>query len=143
METYVSAPIVDKQGDMVPTKTIKEAMEFYMRYGVYSYRHEEMPIGLPLAYKVKEGKVKIKIGIHNKIAMHDKVWKEIKDYGPSGASSIRGEATDQEKVCYSENDCHNRINELLSGLSLGLVIIQPTQRQRSQTYQWLNPRVFR
>ena len=112
METYVSAPIVDKQGDMVPTKTIKEAMDFYMRYGVYSYRHEEMPIGLPLAYKVKDGKVKIKIGIHDKIAMHDKVWKEIKDYGPSGASSIRGEATDQEKVCYSENDCHNRINEL-------------------------------
>jgi len=112
METYISAPIVDKQGDMVPTDTIKEAMDFYMRYGVYSYRHEEMPIGLPLAYKVKNGKVKIRIGIHNKIAMHDKVWKEIKDYGPSGASSIRGEATNQEKVCFSENDCHNRINEL-------------------------------
>ena len=112
METYVSAPIVDKQGDMIPTDTIKEAMDFYMRYGVYSYRHEEMPIGLPLAYKVKNGKVKIRIGIHSKIAMHDKVWKEIKDYGPSGASSIRGEATDQEKVCHSENDCHNRINEL-------------------------------
>jgi len=44
--------------------------------------------------------------------MHDKVWKEIGDYGPSGASSIRGEATDQEKVCLSEDDCHNRINEL-------------------------------
>jgi len=112
METYISAPIVDKQGDMVPTKTIKQAMDFYMRYGVYSYRHEEMPIGLPLAYKVKDGKVKIRIGIHSKIAMHDKVWKEIKDFGPSGASSIRGEATNQEKVCLSENDCHNRINEL-------------------------------
>ena len=112
METYISAPIVDKQGDMVPTDTIKEAMDFYMRYGVYSYRHEEMPIGLPLAYKIKNGKVKIRIGIHNKIAMHDKVWKEIKDYGPTGASSIRGEATNQEKVCFSENDCHNRINEL-------------------------------
>jgi len=112
METYISAPVVDKQGDMVPTDTIKEAMDFYMRYGVYSYRHEEMPIGLPLAYKVKNGKVKIRIGIHSKIAMHDKVWKEIKNYGPSGASSIRGEATNQEKVCYSENDCHNRINEL-------------------------------
>ena len=112
METYISAPIVDKQGDMVPTDTIKDAMDFYMRYGVYSYRHEEMPIGLPLAYKVKNGKVKIRIGIHNKIGMHDKVWKEIKDFGPSGASSIRGEATNQEKVCYSENDCHNRINEL-------------------------------
>tara|TARA_R110002012_G_scaffold175444_2_gene340293 strand:+ start:6911 stop:8587 length:1677 start_codon:yes stop_codon:yes gene_type:complete len=112
MDTYVSAPIVDKQGDMIPTDTIKEAMDFYMRYGVYSYRHEEMPIGLPLAYKVKNGKVKIKVGIHSKIAMHDKVWKEIKEYGPSGASSIRGEATNQEKVCLSENDCHNRINEL-------------------------------
>ena len=112
METYISAPIVDKQNDMIPTETIKEAMDFYMRYGVYSYRHEEMPIGLPLAYKIKNGKVKIRVGIHNKIKMHDKVWKEIGDYGPSGASSIRGEATDQEKVCHSENDCHNRINEL-------------------------------
>ena len=112
METYISAPIVDKQGDMVPTETIKEAMDFYMRYGVYSYRHEEMPIGLPLAYKIKDGKVKIRVGIHNKIKMHDKVWKEIGDYGPSGASSIRGEATEQEKVCLSEDDCHNRINEL-------------------------------
>ena len=112
METYISAPVVDKQNDMIPTETIKEAMDFYMRYGVYSYRHEEMPIGLPLAYKVKNGKVKIRVGIHSKIGMHDKVWKEIGDYGPSGASSIRGEATDQEKVCLSENDCHNRINEL-------------------------------
>ena len=112
METYISAPVVDKQNDMIPTDTIKEAMDFYMRYGVYSYRHEEMPIGLPLAYKVKDGKVKIRVGIHNKIKMHDKVWKEIGDYGPSGASSIRGEATDQEKVCLSEDDCHNRINEL-------------------------------
>ena len=112
METYISAPVVDKQNDMIPTETIKEAMDFYMRYGVYSYRHEEMPIGLPLAYKIKNGKVKIRVGIHNKIKMHDKVWKEIGDYGPSGASSIRGEATEQEKVCLSENDCHNRINEL-------------------------------
>ena len=112
METYISAPIVDKQNDMIPTDTIKEAMDFYMRYGVYSYRHEEMPIGLPLAYKIKDGKVKIRVGIHNKIGMHNKVWDEIKEYGPSGASSIRGEATKQEKVCQSEDDCHNRISEL-------------------------------
>ena len=112
METYISAPVVDKQNDMIPTDTIKEAMDFYMRYGVYSYRHEEMPIGLPLAYKIKDGKVKIRVGIHSKIGMHDKVWGEIKEYGPTGASSIRGEATKQEKVCESEDDCHNRINEL-------------------------------
>jgi len=112
METYISAPIVDKQNDMIPTDTIKEAMDFYMRYGVYSYRHEEMPIGLPLAYKIKDGKVKIRVGIHSKIGMHDKVWGEIKEYGHTGASSIRGEATKQEKVCQSENDCHNRISEL-------------------------------
>ena len=112
METYISAPIVDKQNDMIPTDTIKEAMDFYMRYGVYSYRHEEMPIGLPLAYKIKNGKVKIRVGIHSKIGMHDKVWGEIKEYGPTGASSIRGEATKQEKICLSENDCHNRIDEL-------------------------------
>tara|TARA_Y100000310_G_scaffold19198_2_gene18814 strand:+ start:5662 stop:6786 length:1125 start_codon:yes stop_codon:yes gene_type:complete len=112
METFISSPVVDKQGDLIPTKTIKEAMDFYMKYGVYSYRHEEMPIGLPLAYKIKNGKIKIRVGVHDTLPMHDKVWGEIKEFGPRGASSIRGEATDQEKICYSENDCHNRINEL-------------------------------
>ena len=112
MEKYISSPVVDKQVDLIPTKTIKEAMDFYMKYGVYSYRHEEQPIGLPLGYKIKDGKIKIRVGVHDQLPMHDKVWTEIKQFGPHGASSIRGEATDQEKVCYSEDDCHNRINEL-------------------------------
>ena len=112
METFISSPTVDKQGDLIPTKTIKEAMDFYMKYGVYSYRHEEQPIGLPLAYKIIGGKIKIRVGVHDQLPMHDNVWTEIKQFGPNGASSIRGEATDQEKICYSEDDCHTRINEL-------------------------------
>ena len=111
METYISSPIIDKQNDKIPTETIKESMDFYMKYGVYSYRHEEQPIGLPLAYKVKDGKVKVRVGIHDKLSMHNKVWKEIQEFGPTGASSIRGEAMDQEKVC-DEDSCHNQINEL-------------------------------
>ena len=111
METYISAPIIDKQNDKIPTETIKESMDFYMKYGVYSYRHEEQPIGLPLAYKVKDGKVKVRVGIHDKLSMHNKVWKEIQEFGSTGASSIRGEAMDQEKVC-DEDSCHNQINEL-------------------------------
>ena len=111
METYISSPVIDKQNDKIPTDTIKEAMDFYMKYGVYSYRHEEQPIGLPLAYKVKDEKIKIRVGIHNKLSMHNKVWDEIKEFGSSGASSIRGEAMDQEKVC-DEETCHNQINEL-------------------------------
>ena len=111
METYISAPIIDKQNDKIPTDTIKESMDFYMKYGVYSYRHEEQPIGLPLAYKIKDGKVKVRVGIHDKLSMHNKVWKEIQEFGSTGASSIRGEAMDQEKVC-DEDSCHNQINEL-------------------------------
>ena len=111
METYISSPVIDKQNDKIPTETIKESMDFYMKYGVYSYRHEEQPIGLPLAYKVKDGKVKVRVGIHDKLSMHNKVWKEIQEFGPTGASSIRGEAMDQEKVC-DEDSCHNQINEL-------------------------------
>ena len=111
METYISSPVIDKQNDKIPTDTIKEAMDFYMKYGVYSYRHEEQPIGLPLAYKVKDEKIKIRVGIHNKLSMHNKVWDEIKEFGSNGASSIRGEAMDQEKVC-DEESCHNQINEL-------------------------------
>ena len=56
METYISAPIVDKQNDLVPTKTMEDAMDFYMKYGVYSFQHEEQPIGLPLAWKTEDGK---------------------------------------------------------------------------------------
>jgi hypothetical protein len=111
METYISSPVIDKQNDKIPTDTIKEAMDFYMKYGVYSYRHEEQPIGLPLAYKVKDKKVKIRVGIHDKLSMHNKIWDEIKEFGSKGASSIRGEAMDQEKVC-DEESCHNQINEL-------------------------------
>ena len=111
METYISSPVIDKQNDKIPTDTIKESMDFYMKYGVYSYRHEEQPIGLPLAYKIKDGKVKVRVGIHDKLSMHNKVWKEIQEFGSTGASSIRGEAIDQEKVC-DEESCHNQINEL-------------------------------
>ena len=111
LETYISAPIVDKQNDKVPTETVKEAMDFYMKYGVYSYKHEEMPVGLPLAYKIKDGKVKLRVGVHNRLPMHDRVWEEMKIYSDKGGSSIRGEAEKQEKVC--EGDvCHNESSAL-------------------------------
>ena len=111
LETFISSPIVDKQNDKIDTDTIKESMDFYMKYGVYSYKHEEMPVGLPLAYKIKNGKLKLRVGIHNRLPMHDRVWEEMKIYGDKGGSSIRGEAEKQEKVC--EGDvCHNNISEL-------------------------------
>ena len=111
LETFISSPIVDKQNDKIETQTIKDSMDFYMKYGVYSYKHEEMPVGLPLAYKVKDGKVKIRVGIHNRLPMHDRVWEEMQIYGDKGGSSIRGEAEKQEKVCEGEV-CHNNISEL-------------------------------
>ena len=111
LETFISSPIIDKQNDKIGTDTIKESMDFYMKYGVYSYKHEEMPVGLPLAYKIKDGKVKIRVGIHDKLPMHSRVWEEMKIYGDKGGSSIRGEAEKQEKVCEGEV-CHNNISEL-------------------------------
>ena len=111
LETYISSPAIDKQNDKIGTDTIKESMDFYMKYGVYSYKHEEMPVGLPLAYKVKDGKVKIRVGIHDKLPMHTRVWDEMKIYGDKAGSSIRGEAEKQEKVCEGEV-CHNNISAL-------------------------------
>jgi hypothetical protein len=112
METFISAPIIDKQNDMIPTETMEESMDFFMKYGVYSFKHEEQPIGLPLAWKTEDGKVKIKVGIHSGLDMHDHAWKQIKEYGTKGGSSIRGEATDQKIVCNSEDQCYTKINEL-------------------------------
>ena len=113
METYINAPIVDKQNDLIPTNVLEESMDFYMKYGVYSYQHEEIPIGLPLAYKIDDGKIKVKYGIHNQLEMHHNVWKEIKDFGTKGASSIRGETLSQDMVCPEGADtCFNKINDL-------------------------------
>ena len=42
-----------------------------MKYGVYSYKHEEMP-GVLIKIKMK---VKIRVGVHNKLPMHDRVWE--------------------------------------------------------------------
>ena len=112
MDTYISAPVVDKQGDMIPTETIKEAMDFYMKHGIYSYKHDEIPIGQPLAYKIKDGKVLLKVGIHNKLDMHNKVWKEIQEFGSKGASSIRGEAVNQNQECPPGESCFTKINKL-------------------------------
>ena len=113
METYINAPIIDKQNDLIPTNVLEESMDFYMKYGVYSYQHEEIPIGLPLAYKIDEGKIKVKYGIHNQLEMHNKVWDEIKDFGTKGASSIRGETLSQDMVCPEGADtCFNKINDL-------------------------------
>ena len=113
METYINAPIIDKQNDLIPTNVLEDSMDFYMKYGVYSYQHEEIPIGLPLAYKIDDGKIKVKYGIHNQLEMHDNVWKEIKDFGTKGASSIRGETLSQDMVCPEGADsCFNKINDL-------------------------------
>ena len=113
METYISAPIIDKQNDLIPTDTMEKAMDFYMKYGIYAYQHDELPIGLPLAYKVEDGKVKVRYGIHNQMEMHDNVWDEIKDMGTKGASSIRGETLHQDMVCPEDaKSCFNKINDL-------------------------------
>ena len=112
LETFISSPDIDKQNDKVPTSAIKNALDFYMKYGVYSWKHDEMPIGLPLAYKIEKDKVKLKIGIHDSLPMHDKCWDEIKELGKLGSSSIRGEALDRKVVCDSPSNCYNLIDKL-------------------------------
>jgi len=113
METYINAPVIDSQNDLIPTEVLDESMDFYMKYGIYSYQHEEIPIGLPLAYKIDEGKIKVRYGIHDQLEMHTKVWDEIKDYGSKGASSIRGETISQDIVCPEGADsCFNKISDI-------------------------------
>ena len=113
LESYINAPIIDKQNDFISSDTMEGAMDFFMKFGVYSYRHEEMPIGVPLAYKVEDGKVKIRVGIHNQLDMHDSVWKEIKEYGTKGTSSIRGESQNTKMVCPDGlTSCYNQIEDL-------------------------------
>ena len=113
METFINAPIIDKQNDLIPTDVLKESMDFYMKYGIYSYQHEELPIGVPLAYRIEDNKVKVRYGIHNQLEMHDNVWGEIKEFGTNGASSIRGETLTQDIVCPEGADsCFNKINDL-------------------------------
>ena len=113
METYINAPVIDSQNDLIPTGVLDESMDFYMKYGIYSYQHEEIPIGLPLAYKIDEGKIKVRYGIHDQLEMHTKVWDEIKDYGSKGASSIRGETISQDIVCPEGADsCFNKISDI-------------------------------
>ena len=113
METYINAPIIDKQNDLIPTNVLEESMDFYMKYGIYSYQHEEIPIGLPLAYRIQDNKIKVRYGIHNQLEMHNKVWDEIKDLGSRGASSIRGETISQDVVCPDGADsCFNKINDI-------------------------------
>jgi hypothetical protein len=97
---------------MIPTETLKESMDFYMKHGIYSYKHDEIPIGQPLAWKVKDGKVLLRVGIHNKLDMHNKVWKEIQEFGNRGASSIRGEAMNQNTVCPPNETCFTKIDKL-------------------------------
>jgi len=112
MDTFISSPIVDKQGDMIPTETLKESMNFYMKYGIYAYKHDEIPIGQPLAWRIKDDKVLLRVGIHNKLDMHDKIWKEIQQFGSNGASSIRGEALSQNQVCPPGESCFTKIDKL-------------------------------
>jgi len=112
MDTFISSPIVDKQGDMIPTETLKESMNFYMKYGIYAYKHDEIPIGQPLAWRIKDDKVLLRVGIHNKLDMHDKIWKEIQQFGSKGASSIRGEALSQNQVCPPGESCFTKIDKL-------------------------------
>ena len=54
METYISSPEIDKQNDLIPTEAMKNAMDFYMKYGIYSYKHDEIPIGRPLGYCLQD-----------------------------------------------------------------------------------------
>ena len=102
-------------------------MYFYMKYGVYSYKHEEMPVGLPLAYKIKDGKVKIRVGIHDKLPMHTRVWDEMKIYGDKGGSSIRGEAENKRRSA-KETSATTTSPNCLFGPCLGLATGQLTQK---------------
>lgn len=94
VETFISSPIKDSQGDLIRTETLAEILPWLTKYGYYEWQHSGFPIGQIIGWRIEEGKPKIRVGIHDshhsKMKVHDKIWSVIKEYGLRGFSSIKG-----------------------------------------------------
>jgi uncharacterized protein YutE (UPF0331/DUF86 family) len=75
-------------------EALLKTMPWLTEHGYYEWQHTGFPLGEFLAWKVEDGKAKVRVGIHDtassNIDWHDDMWKEIKRLGDKGESSIKG-----------------------------------------------------
>ena len=104
VEGYASVQIKDQQGDIVPIKSMENAMFDYMdRGGLIMYGHTSKPVGKVLhwvvekdkAFKVPSVKIVAKLNVGYKI--DDQAWSEIKSGNLKGFS-IGGQAIETSET---------------------------------------------
>ena len=102
VEGWASVEVVDRQGDIVPMDTIKEAfMDFVSRTGgLIMKQHENKPIGKVLQWNVEDYDkevpgIKMVVEVFGKGVTADEAWNEVKS-GTLSGFSIGGKALDRE-----------------------------------------------
>ena len=78
----------DKKMDLVSALKTKfpnlESLEFKcfekdpITNKIVKWKHKPQPVLVEYEGKVKDGKVKLRVGVHNRLPMHDRVWEEMK-----------------------------------------------------------------
>ena len=71
-------------GDKISIEGFKEVMPWLIKYGVIHYKHSNINFGEPLAWRVEDDRIKLKIGVHSNFKslfpLYDKIWQEIKSF---------------------------------------------------------------
>jgi hypothetical protein len=121
IETIISAEVVDKQNELIPTEEIEAVLPHFVKYnGLYTWQHTDLPIGRAIGWRMKDGKPEIRVGIHDGEETNDPrmddVWESIKELGLDGSSSIKGAAAQSDINC-KEGKCYTEV----SGLCLNAV----------------------
>jgi len=102
VETFISSDAGDAHGDTIPQTALAKAMPWYMENGYYEWQHSGFPIGKAIAWRIEDGKIKIRVGIYDSVhsnnPAHDEAWNHIKRYGTRGMSSIKGSPNAQRKL---------------------------------------------
>ncbi len=105
LETYLNSGAEDLEGERFPLEGQIAAMPFFMKYGFYEWFHGKdtggtpVPIGKPIAWRIKDGKVEGRFGIFDKddVQGHkwiDERWDIIQRNGKKGTSSLTFAAVD-------------------------------------------------
>ena len=124
-EAYITQEKIDKQskfkegvlieGDKIKVDAAKEIMPWLVKYGVIHYKHSNLNFGEPIAWKVEEDKIKIKVGVHDNweghFPIYDDIWKEIKAWNNQGYMSIGGQSV-LDKIECDGHKCWDNIEKL-------------------------------
>jgi hypothetical protein len=94
LETFISSDAVDVQGDSILQRGLIKVMPWLNKYGYYEWHHTGFPVGHYLGWRMKDGKVQVRVGFHDtahsNMPAHDKAWKIVREFGAKGRSSIKG-----------------------------------------------------